>query len=86
MMAKKEELTFEEALGKLEKIVQKLEEGKAPLSESMELFEEGVGLARFCSRKLDEAKRKIEVLTGKDGKFTKEPFEIDTDEAGTDEK
>lgn len=83
-MAKKEEPAFEDALEKLEKIVQKLEDGNTSLDESMKLFEEGIRLARFCSKKLEEAKNKIEILTKKDGKFTVEPFDIK--EGGADEE
>jgi exodeoxyribonuclease VII small subunit len=53
---------FEDALNKLEKIVSKLEEGDIPLEESLKLFEEGIRLSRFCSQKLDEAEKKVEIL------------------------
>lgn len=53
---------FEDALGKLEKIVSKLEEGDIPLEESLKLFEEGIRLSRFCNQKLDEAEKKVEIL------------------------
>ena len=67
---------FEDALGKLEKIVSKLEEGDIALEESLKLFEEGVRLSRFCNQKLDEAERKVEILLkGKDG--TTKPFPFD---------
>ncbi len=57
-----DELKFEEALARLEKIVQALEGGETTLEEALKLFEEGVQLARFCNRKLDEAETKIEIL------------------------
>ena len=47
-------LTYEEAIRRLEAIVSKLERGDAPLDESMELFREGVALSNFCSRTLLE--------------------------------
>ena len=53
---------FEEALRKLEAIVTRMEEGELPLDEALNAFEEGVRLARFCSKKLDEAERKVAVL------------------------
>ncbi|MFH1857752.1 MAG: exodeoxyribonuclease VII small subunit [Candidatus Omnitrophota bacterium] len=74
-MAEKKELKFEEALAKLEKIVEGLEGGELSLEESMERYEEGVRLSKLCSKRLEEAKRKIEQLlkTG-DGKFITKPL------------
>ena len=54
---------FEDALGRLETIVSTLEEGDLSLEESLQLFEEGVRLTRLCSSRLDDAQRRIEVLT-----------------------
>lgn len=56
------ELKFEEALARLEEIVQDLEQGETPLDEALGLFEEGVKLARFCNEKLDQAEAKIEIM------------------------
>ena len=62
------ELKFEDAISRLETIVQTLEEGKCDLDESLGLFEEGVSLVKLCSARLDEASEKVRVLTvGKDG-------------------
>jgi len=67
--------SFEKALKRLEEIVNKLESGALPLDESLKIFEEGVRLSRFCTKKLDEAERKVEVLLkNKEGKFTTKPF------------
>lgn len=57
------DLSFEEALGRLEEIVKGLESGSAPLDKSLELFEEGVGLVRECNKKLDGARQKITMLS-----------------------
>jgi len=57
------EMKFEDAMEKLEKIVAELEEGGLPLEKSLKKFEEGIKLSRFCSKKLKEAERKIELLT-----------------------
>jgi exodeoxyribonuclease VII small subunit len=54
--------TFEDALKKLEEIVQKLERGELPLEESLACYEEGIRLSRLCHGKLEEAERKIETL------------------------
>ena len=56
------EPSFEEALARLEAIVQELEEGEANLEHSLSLFEEGVKLSKLCHKKLDQAEKKIELL------------------------
>jgi exodeoxyribonuclease VII small subunit len=57
------DLKFEDCLARLEQIVGALETGNLTLDESLKVFEEGVGLMRHCARYLDEAERRIEVLT-----------------------
>ena len=57
------DLTFEDSLARLEQIVGQLEAGKLPLEESLKVFEEGVALARHCAKYLEEAERRIELLT-----------------------
>jgi len=70
---------FEEALNKLEKIVSKLEEGDLPLEESLKLFEEGIRLSRLCNQKLDEAEKRVEILSkGKEGVLRTRPFDPST--------
>lgn len=54
---------FESALAELERIVKTLEEGDLPLERSLELFERGVELSRFCHARLEDAERRIEILT-----------------------
>ena len=67
---------FEDSLSKLESIVSQLESGDLPLEHALEIFEEGVGLARLCQSHLAEAERKVEVLLKTDsGKFKTVPFE-----------
>jgi len=67
---------FEDALKKLEDIVDRLESGEIPLEESLAKYEEGVRLVRLCQKKLEQAKKKIEILVKtKDGKIKIEPFE-----------
>ena len=53
---------FETAIGELETIVKKLEEGDLPLEKSLELYERGVQLSRFCHTRLEEAEKRIEIL------------------------
>ncbi len=57
------EMKFEKALKRLEAIVDQLEDGQIDLEKSLQLFEEGIGLARFCAGKLQEAEQKIELLS-----------------------
>lgn len=74
----KKELKFEEALEKLEKIVEDLEGDDLSLDESMKRYEEGMRLSKLCSRRLEEAKKKIELLVkGEDGKFLTKSLEKD---------
>lgn len=58
-----EELTFENAMKRLEEIVTALEKNDASLDESIKLFEEGTRLTSFCSKKLEFAQQKITELT-----------------------
>lgn len=56
------DMTFEAGLKRLEEILAQLEQGDLPLEESLALFEEGVGLVRVCSSRLEEAEGKIQKL------------------------
>jgi|SRR5882672_1402706 len=70
------ETRFEDALGRLETIVKELEDGDLPLEESLRLFEEGVRLTRLCAARLDEAQRRIDLLSkGTEGEVTLLPFD-----------
>jgi exodeoxyribonuclease VII small subunit len=80
-MVEKKELKFEEALEKLEKIVEDLEGEGLSLEESMKRYEEGVRLSKLCSKRLEEAKKKIELLLkSHDGKLLAKS--VDEDEIG----
>ena len=59
MAAKKNPLSFEDALSRLDEIVRHLEKGDLPLSESLALYEEGTALIASCSKMLDEAEQKV---------------------------
>ncbi len=69
------EQTFEAAFKRLEEIVALLEQGELPLDESLRVFEEGVELARYCTAKLDDAEKRINVLVKDDGGFELQPME-----------
>ena len=69
---------FEKAFQELEKIVQRLEGEELPLDESLQLFEEGIRLSRFCHQRLEEVEKKIEtILADAKGQPVTEPFEAD---------
>jgi exodeoxyribonuclease VII small subunit len=66
---------FETALKKLEEVVKRLEGGELSLDDSLKAFEEGVKQAAFCSKKLNEAEKRVELLLKqKDGGFAREEF------------
>ncbi len=76
------EIKFEEALKKLEKIVEDLEKGDLSLDDALKKYQEGIELSRLCSQRLENAKKKIDVLVkNKKGEFELKPI----DEAGTKE-
>lgn len=64
------EIKFEDALKKLEKIVEDLEKGDLSLDEALKKYQEGIELSRICSQRLENAKKKIDVLVkNKKGEF-----------------
>lgn len=71
------ELTFEEALTRLETIVRAMEAGDLPLEKAISEFQEGMQLARVCREKLDQAEQKIEMLVNEAGSLTKKPFQAE---------
>ncbi len=75
-MVKKKGEQFEDALKKLQAIVEKLERGDVPLEEAMESFTEGMRLAQFCHLKLEEAEGKLQMLLkDSQGGWTTAPFD-----------
>jgi exodeoxyribonuclease VII small subunit len=71
------EKKFEEAMRRLEEIVQSLEEGQLPLEEALKVFEEGMVLAKLCSKKLEEAEKKVALLVQEsEGKYVRVPFDV----------
>ena len=70
------EKKFEDAMKRLEDIVQNLESGDLSLEGSLGAFEEGMKLVSFCSKKLEEAEQKVTMLVkAGDGEYTQRPFE-----------
>ena len=70
------EIKFEETLKKLEKIVQDLENGDLSLDEALKKYQEGIEFARACSQRLENAKKKIDILSkNKKGEFELKPLD-----------
>lgn len=73
------QLTFEQALDKLEEIVQDLETGEAPLEEAISLFQEGMQLSSLCHNKLQTAEKQVQVIMEEDGELQKRNFRLEED-------
>ena len=74
-------MNFEEAIKKLESEVKRLESGNMSLDESIDAFEEAIKLVKICNEKLENAERRVRILTeNSDGTISDMPFEVD-DEA-----
>ena len=70
--------SFEKALNRLDEIVSQLESGDLSLDESLKIFQEGIELSRFCTKKLSEAESKVKKLTKtSSGKFKLEDLKIE---------
>jgi len=72
--------TFEASLKRLETIVDEMENTELDMDKAMKLFEEGISLVNECSNKLNETKKKIEIIVEKNGKIDKENFVEDKKE------
>lgn len=75
------DLTFEEAIQKLENIVNELETGKLTLDESVKKFEEGIKLSKHCNEMLESAEKQITVLIeNSDGEMEEKKFNAEEKE------
>jgi exodeoxyribonuclease VII small subunit len=80
MMAEKK---FEDAMKRLEEIVQNLEGGELSLEDSLKNFEEGMKLVKFSTGKLEEAEKKVtQLIMDSEGKHTQAPFEPEKEKDG----
>ncbi len=79
------ELSFEQALERLEDIVHRLEEGEIPLEESIEAYAEGTRLVRRCMEKLSAAETMIKELSEGGGGLRLEPSSLEDDDDGNGE-
>lgn len=77
-MAARKGNEFEKSFKQLEDIVRRLEAEELPLDESLQLFEQGIRLSRFCHQRLEEVEKKIElILADAKGQAVIEPFDED---------
>ncbi|TCT22616.1 exodeoxyribonuclease VII small subunit [Melghiribacillus thermohalophilus] len=72
MSEEKLNITFEEAIEKLEEIVEKLEDGDVPLEKAIDFYQEGMNLAKVCNDKLVKVEKQMEQIMKENGDF--EPF------------
>ena len=75
-----EDLTFEQAMKRLEEIVSRLEAGDVPLDQSMTLFEEGTKLSAYLTKLLDTAEQKVTMITAQNGTEIEVPFDTEEGE------
>ena len=76
-----QKISFAKALNRLEEIVSQLETGDLSLGESLKIFQEGIELSRFCTKKLMEAETKVKkLIKTSSGKFRLEDLKIEEKE------
>ncbi|WP_299088064.1 exodeoxyribonuclease VII small subunit [uncultured Metabacillus sp.] len=75
---KKDEVSFEAAMQKLEEIVGKLEEGDVPLEMAIDYFQKGMELSKLCHDKLQQVEKQMDYILREDGQL--KPFELQEEE------
>lgn len=81
------EIKFEDALKKLEKTVDDLESGNLSLDDALNKYEEGIKLSKLCAKKLEAAKKKVEILLkSEDGSVELKAFDETMAEEKTETK
>ncbi|MEB3733954.1 exodeoxyribonuclease VII small subunit [Halopseudomonas pachastrellae] len=68
-------MDFEQSLGSLQALVERLESGDLSLEESLAAFEQGVALTRDCQQALSQAEQKVQQLMENNGELRTEPFD-----------
>lgn len=77
---KNENMTFEEAMKRLESIVSKLEEGDVPLEQAINYFQEGMALSKMCHEKLQKVEKQMDFILKEDGELA--PFSVQEEDEG----
>lgn len=80
MARKSAEFDFEKALGELEALVEKMEQGDLTLEESLRQFERGIALTRACQKALADAEQKVQILMQNSGAAALRPFDAAADQ------
>lgn len=76
-MSGKQEITFEEGIGKLEQIVRELEQKEVSLEDALNLFREGIEMVQHCNGLLDHAEKQMEILLeGPEGELEVRPADF----------
>ncbi|MEN6306668.1 MAG: exodeoxyribonuclease VII small subunit [Anaerohalosphaeraceae bacterium] len=78
---KTEELSFEQAIDQLNQIVSRIEMGQVPLQESLEQYEKGMKMIRYCRGILQDAEKRIEMISAKE-----EQKPAESDPSGSNDK
>lgn len=68
------DISFEKSMQQLDDIVKQLEKGDLTLDEMLKLFEQGIALSGSCSKLLDEAEKKVNILIKKENTYEKQEF------------
>ena len=76
-MAAAKEKTFEQALGELEGIVRKLEDGNVELEQAIRDYASGMELKKICEKKLEDAKLMVQKVVAEGENIKTEPFEAE---------
>lgn len=63
-MDNEEQMSFEQAMGRLEQILQQMDHGELPLDDAIRYFQEGLEYIRICQQKLEAAEGKLKILNG----------------------
>lgn len=66
-MSEKKELSFEDAMEKLEEVVENLEQGDVPLEKAISMFQEGMSLSKLCHDKLKNVEKSMDRILQEDG-------------------
>jgi len=75
MTAQKKYKDYESALERLETITDELENGEKSLEDSIKLYTEGLEIAKFCNGKLEEAEKKVKIITEENGELLETDFD-----------
>jgi exodeoxyribonuclease VII small subunit len=72
---KENKKSFEDAINELEEVVTKLEKGELSLDDSIQVFQKGIELSKYCNKRLDEVEKKISILIeDENGEFQEKNF------------